>query len=83
MIIPPHSSQPIVLKDGTMTLPFQSWAQLVSKTAVLQGAGNPEGVVEAEQGRLYMDTAGTAGSILYAKRDSQLSGDASQGWILV
>lgn len=47
------------------------------------GSGSPEGVVEAAPGKLYYDTAGTAGNILYIKRDADIAGDKSQGWILV
>lgn len=47
------------------------------------GTGSPEGVVSAPVGRFYIDTNGLAGSVLYVKRDSDVGGDASQGWILV
>jgi hypothetical protein len=30
-----------------------------------------------------MDDAGTAGAILYIKRDTDIAGDKTQGWILV
>jgi hypothetical protein len=30
-----------------------------------------------------MDTAGTAGSILYIKRDAAIGADPTTGWILV
>lgn len=46
---------------------------------VMQGSGSPEGVVTATPTRLYMDTAGTAGNILYVKK----SGTGNTGWILV
>jgi len=51
---------------------------------ILEGSGSPELVVEATTRRLYMDTAGTAGNILYIKRDADDgSGDRTGGWILV
>ena len=56
--------------------------QLVN-LSILTGEGTPEGNVVAEQTRLYMDTLGTAGNILYIKRDPDIAGDRSQGWILV
>lgn len=74
---------PIVDKDGRMTERFWFWMLAVTRQAVLTGSGSPEGVIEAEVGRLYMNTAGTAGSILYIKRDADVSGDRTQGWILV
>lgn len=42
-------------------------------------SGSPEGVVTGSPGKLYMDTAGTAGSILYVKK----TGSGNTGWILV
>jgi len=74
---------PIVDKDGRMTQIVHIWTQNVTKLQILSGSGSPEGVVEAEQLREYMDTAGTAGNILYIKRDTDVSGDKSMGWILV
>ena len=47
------------------------------------GTGSPEGVVVAIQGSIYMDDAGLTGAILYVKRDSDILGDSSEGWILV
>lgn len=51
----------------------------VNENTVLSGSGSPEGVVTANPKRLYMDTAGTAGSILYVKQ----TGTVKTGWILV
>lgn len=59
------------------------WFELVTQLDILTGTGSPEGVIEAKQKRLYMDESGTAGSILYIKRDADIGGDRSQGWILV
>ena len=50
---------------------------------LIVGTGSPEGAVEAFVGREYMDDAGTAGSIKYIKRDADVAGDKSKGWILV
>ena len=83
MIIPPDPSRAIVKKDGTMQGPFSLFVLAVSKLALMQGSGSPEGVVEAEQGREYMDTTGTASTIKYIKRDADVGGDKSQGWILI
>jgi hypothetical protein len=83
MIIPPNQGQPIVDKFGMMSQVFRAWTQGVSKLEILDGAGSPEGVVSARQRTLYMDTAGTAGAILYIKRDTDVGGDTKQGWILV
>lgn len=81
--ISPNPSQPIVDQAGKMSQVFRTWTQAITKTQVLIGTGSPEGVVAADQGRLYMDDSGTSGSILYVKRDDNVGGDRSQGWILI
>ena len=62
---------------------FVYWANLVTELDPLSGVGSPEGVVEAKQKRLYMDETGTTGNILYIKRDADIAGDRSRGWIRV
>ena len=59
------------------------WIRKVTKLSPMTGSGTPEGNVEAEITRLYMDTAGGAGSVLYIKRDADSSGDRTKGWIAV
>ena len=81
--ISPNPLQPIVDRAGKMSQTFRTWAQAVTATQILIGTGSPETVVSAAQGRLYMDDSGTAGSILYVKRDDNIGGDTSKGWILV
>jgi hypothetical protein len=51
--------------------------------AITSGSGSPEGTVDANPMQFYMDTAGTAGAILYIKRDANIGGDSTKGWILV
>jgi hypothetical protein len=62
---------------------FRTWTLLVNLSIAFDGVGSPEGVVEALPKQLYMDTAGTAGAILYIKRDADVGGDTSLGWILI
>ena len=81
-INPPPANLPIV-KNDLMELPFQLFTQEVARLSVMVGSGSPEGVVEANQARFYMDTSGTAGAILYIKRDSSVGGNPKQGWFLV
>ena len=69
--------------DGSLQPEFQLWAQLLTNRALIVGTGTPEGAQEANQGALYMDDAGTAGAIIYVKRDDAIAGDKTQGWILV
>ena len=83
MIIAPNNSQMITDYKGYMQPPFRIWTSEVSNLDILLGSGSPEGVVEALQARQYMDTAGTAGSIMYIKRDTDIAGDKTKGWILV
>lgn len=51
----------------------------VNENTVLSGSGTPEANVTASPRKLYMDTSGTAGSILYIKK----TGTAKTGWVLV
>ena len=68
---------------GTPTLRLSEWIEEMTRAAnfseVEQGSGSPEGVVTASPTKLYMDTAGTAGNILYVKK----TGNGDTGWILV
>jgi hypothetical protein len=82
-IITPIASQPIIELDGTMAEPFRFWAQQITGLQILTGSGSPEGVVSAPITTLYMNTAGTAGSILYIKKLAAVTTDPTTGWILV
>jgi len=77
------SSQTFLKEDLTLTERSLRWTQNVTKLGILTGSGSPENAVEAEITQQYMDTAGVAGSILYIKRDADISGDRTRGWILV
>lgn len=70
-------------EDNKLTQRALKLVQGLVELDVLEGSGSPENVIEANPRRLYMNTAGTAGSILYIKRDADIGGDRSQGWILV
>lgn len=74
---------PIVNNDGTMSDAFRLFTQKVSLNVALIGSGSPEGVIEARQYQVYIDSAGTTGSLLYIKRDPDISGDRSKGWVAV
>lgn len=58
---------------------LQDLVNHVNNNSKLSGSGSPEGVISADIGILYWDTAGTAGNILYIKK----TGSGSTGWILV
>ena len=79
----PVPTTAIVDANGWMLNNFRTWTQQLTRAfndqIMLTGSGSPEGVVTASPTRLYMDTSGTAGSILYVKQ----TGTADTGWILV
>jgi hypothetical protein len=83
IIVTPNASQPVVNPDGTMSEPFRAWVQQITGLQMLTGSGSPEGVVSAPVTTQYMDTAGTAGSILYIKKLADIGADPKKGWILV
>jgi len=72
-----------VTDENRMTQVFRTWADAVTQLDMLSGSGSPDGVVEALPRRMYMDTAGTAGAILYIKRDADVGGNRKLGWVLV
>ena len=69
--------------DGKLTERALKLIQLLVQLDILEGAGSPETVVEAKVRTLYMDTAGSAGSIMYVKKLADISGDRTKGWILI
>lgn len=78
-----NNSNPVVEEDGRMIRRFADWTKAVTRLDPFFGEGSPEEVVEAEQFRFYVDTTGASGAVLYVKRDSDIDGDKTQGWILV
>lgn len=82
-ITAPDANRPILDSSGNMEQSFRSWANNLTRLSLITGEGSPEGVVPADRGADYMDTIGTAGNIKYIKRDSDIAGDKTQGWILV
>ena len=82
MIPTPPRNLPIT-NDGLVNEVFWQWMVTLSRVPLIVGAGSPEGIVAARPTELYMDSAGVAGAILYIKRDADVGGDKSLGWILV
>lgn len=62
---------------------FRTFMQDVYRFSLIIGDGSPEGVVEAVQGREYLNENGSAGSIKYIKQFSDIGGDRSKGWIAI
>ena len=80
----PSTNRPFVDEKGILTSQSRTFLREIFIQSLIVGTGSPEGVVEAEITSRYMDDAGTAGAILYIKRDADDgAGDKSIGWILV
>ena len=75
----PNVNKPVIDANGGMLEGFRRWVQNVTRTQLFRGSGSPEGVVEAIENALYVDEDNDN---LYYKRDSDISGDTSQGWRL-
>lgn len=75
--------RPIINESGTMTDEARAWVQVVSDRAIIIGDVTPDGVVEAAQGAMYINTAGTTGDVFFVKQFDDVSGDRSQGWYQV
>ena len=65
-IVPPDRIDPLVL-DSVATQRFYGWIQGMSDRIPLEGDGSPEGNLEANQGRLYVDRQGAQGQRIYMK----------------
>ena len=62
---------------------FRIFLLQVQERGLIIGTGTPNGVVEAEQGIEYMDDTGPSGAVKYIKRNADVGGDKSLGWIAV
>lgn len=76
-------SEPVVDETGKPLRNLNLFTEDVSRLPILFGSGSPNGIIEARATRLYMDTSGGSGSILYIKQVDDIAGDKSDGWILV
>jgi len=82
-IAPIDANTPIVNEDGTMSDVFQRWMSQVTRNDLLIGTGSPEGVIEAQIGREYMDDAGLAGAVKFIKQLPDIAGDRTKGWVAI
>ena len=82
-IIEPERFNSLVDEGGKPTQRSAEYMEAVTRQAnfsmVLTGSGTPEASVDASPTRLYMDTAGGSGTILYIKQ----TGNGNTGWVLV
>jgi len=80
---PLNGGQPIIEKNGTMAQAFRTWTLDVSLNVALIGEGSPEGVLEARQYQLYIDSLGVSGAIEYRKMLPDIGGNKLMGWVAV
>lgn len=78
-----NAANPIVLDNKTMVQEFRTLFGTIVDFLPIVGSGTPEGVVEARQFSLYIDSAGSTGSIEYRKMLPNIGGDKTMGWVLV
>ncbi len=78
-----NAGQPIVDSSGKMSQAFRSYTLEASLSIPIVGTGSPEGVVEARQFQLYLDSTGASGAIEYRKMISEIGGNRKLGWILL
>jgi len=72
-----------VSQNASETDEFRRWIDIITDLQPLIGSGSPEGIFDAAPGRLFVDQSAASGSVLYVKRDAEISGDRTKGWILV
>ena len=77
------ANRPIIEEDGSLTVQSRAYFRVLTDQVLIIDTGSPEGVIEAPQGANYMDDAGVAGAIKYIKRDNDIAGDKTKGWVLV
>lgn len=80
----PSSNRPLVNEDLSPSVQVNSWFNIITTQSTIIGTGSPEGVVPATVTAEYMDLNGTAGNLIYRKRDADDgAGDTTKGWVLV
>jgi hypothetical protein len=65
-LVPPDRLDPL-LEGENASQRFYTWIQGVSERTPLEGSGSPEGSLEANKGRLYIDRDGVQGQRIYMK----------------
>ena len=82
-ITSPSPLSPIVGERGKPEFEMLLWIDNMTNLSMVVGTGSPEGIVEAVQGRQYMDDSGSTGTILYIKKLASILNDKTKGWVLV
>ncbi len=78
-----NAANPIIEDNKTMTQVFRTEMLRLNNNVPIVGENSPEGVLEAPQFSLYIDSLGTTGTIEYRKMQTDIAGDRSMGWVLV
>lgn len=79
----PDADLSIVDANGVMTDVFQRWVTSMTNLDLIIGTGSPEGVIEAQVGREYLDDTGVAGAVKFIKQLADIAGDRTKGWVAV
>jgi len=82
-VITLERSSALTKEGGFVTIRGQEYIEELTRQVNLNetvtGSGSPEGVVTAPVTKLYMDTGGAPGTVLYVKQ----TGNGNVGWVLV
>lgn len=70
-------------EKGRATQYLSDFSDAIALLQTIIGTGSPEGVIEAQVGREYLDTAGGVGAVKYIKQLSNIGGDRKQGWVAI
>lgn len=73
----------VVDKDGKPTQELNLFSEAVAQLQIIIGIGSPEGLIEAQVGREYLDTTGGAGAVKYIKQLNDIGGDRKMGWVAI
>jgi len=76
-----NHSLPIVTENKAASDAFRLWMARTDLGTPITGAGSPEGLVEARQFQLYINTTGATGTLLYVKLQPDIAGNKKQGWV--
>lgn len=79
-MVPPSPVISPIDEQGNMESSFRAFTQKIALRAMIIGSGNPEGLIQGEQGAMFLDSDASVGDVLYVKRLSDISGDKTKGW---
>lgn len=83
MLSPLNRSVAVADEEGKPLQVLQLFSEEVARLQTIIGTGSPEGVVEAQVGREYLDTTGAPGAVKYAKVLADIAGNRKTGWVAI